>query len=462
MNGIITSTMVSRRSRRILLAAAACVLATPLPAVAKRAPAPVPVVAEPTLGDLADAELRPFYRTNQGQPLWFTEAGYASPAAYALVQLLETAEVDGATGLPAADAAAALDRVRTAPTAANRREAELLLSRLFVDYVKQTRTNRAPMLYEHTVMEPVVPRAIDALWSAAKAPSLSEYVRTMGWMHPLYAPLREALVAGRYGDDTAKQAIVATLARLRSIPAMPAKRYVLVDTAGARLWMYEDGKPVDSMKVVVGKSDTQTPTMAGYIRYAISNPYWNVPIELVRAKTAPTVLSQGMTYLKSRGYEVLSGWGDDATVIDPKTVDWRAVARGEADVRVRQRPNSGNAMGKVKYEFPNQLGIYLHDTPEKELMLKDARQFSNGCIRLEDAERLGRWLMGQPLPVGETPEQRVDLPAPVPIYVTHLTALPAEGHIAFVRDPYDRDNKVSPLSSSPQMATGGPATVAAR
>jgi murein L,D-transpeptidase YcbB/YkuD len=336
--------------------------------------------------------------------------------------------------------------------------AEVLLTRAFVDYVKLTRgADRAEMLYEHPMWQPSVPGSQDVVWEAARAPSLEDYVKTMAWMHPLYAPLREALVSGQYGDAFARQALQATLTRVRAIPAKPAGRYVLVDTAGARLWMYEDGKPVDSMKVVVGKADHATPMMAGFIRYAISNPYWNVPTELVRTKTAPAVLSQGMAYLKVRGYEVLSGWDDEATVVDPRTVDWKAVASGAIELRVRQRPNAGNAMGKVKYEFPNQLGIYLHDTPEKNLMLKDARQFSNGCIRLEDADRLGRWLLRQPLPSAGAPEQRIDLPEPVPVYVTYLTALPTDGHIAFVQDPYGRD-----AASRPMLAAQGGAAVAAR
>ena len=96
-------------------------------------------------------------------------------------------------------------------------------------------------------------------------------------------------------------------------------------------------------------------------------------------------------------------------------------------------------MGKVKYEFPNPLGIYLHDTPDKDLLLEDARQFSNGCVRLEDAERLGRWLLGGALPAASAAEQITPLPQPVPIYITYLTAQPAGGRIALGPDPYGRD-----------------------
>jgi murein L,D-transpeptidase YcbB/YkuD len=257
-------------------------------------------------------------------------------------------------------------------------------------------------------------------------------------MHPLYAPLRWA--AATTADESARLVLANNLERVRAVPANPAKRYILVDAASARLWMYEGRRAVDSMKVVVGKPVLPTPMIAGYIRHAIVNPYWNVPQDLIREKIAPNVLRSGPGYLKAARYEVLSDWTGTATPIDPGTVNWKQVAAGNEEVRVRQLPSSTNAMGRVKYEFPNKLGIYLHDTPDKDLMLKSARQFSSGCIRLEDAERLGVWLLNSPLPEGGSDaETKVPLPEPVPVYVTYLTAFPSNGQIALGPDPYRKD-----------------------
>jgi murein L,D-transpeptidase YcbB/YkuD len=152
----------------------------------------------------------------------------------------------------------------------------------------------------------------------------------------------------------------------------------------------------------------------------------------------------------------MSDWTDNATVIDPSTIDWKAVAAGTTEVRIRQLPGRYNAMGDMKFMFPNREGIYLHDTPEKELLTEASRLFSGGCVRLEDAPRLGRWMFGKDLQAqGSAPEQRVDLPTPVPVYITYLTAVPSGSSIAWYDDIYDRDGV-----SLPGRAGSGGAVVA--
>ena len=159
------------------------------------------------------------------------------------------------------------------------------------------------------------------------------------------------------------------------------------------------------------------------------------PTTLVRSLIARNVLNEGMGYLKRQGYEVLSGWDGDAQLLDPTKLDWHAVQRGELAIHVRQKPGPRNSMGTVKYEFPNPYGIYLHDTPEKELMQKDDRQLSAGCIRLEDAKKLGEWLLKGNLDMSSSaPEQRFDLPQPVPVYVVYLTASVDNGHLTIGDD----------------------------
>jgi murein L,D-transpeptidase YcbB/YkuD len=221
----------------------------------------------------------------------------------------------------------------------------------------------------------------------------------------------------------------------------------MVDTGGARLYMIEDGRIVDSMKVIVGKADpsTQTPMLASTIYYATLNPYWHVSGDMIRSLIARNVLDQGLGYLKSRGYQVMAATGS-GEMLDAAKVDWRAVAAGRASVQVRQLPGPLNSMGRIKIPFPNPADIYLHDTPNKDLFAQDDRTLSHGCIRLQDAERLGRWLLGRdPQAASRDPEQNVLLPAPVPIYVTYLTAHVEGGQLSLVDDIYRRDGEVASL-----------------
>ena len=208
----------------------------------------------------------------------------------------------------------------------------------------------------------------------------------------------------------------------RSEAEIPARgRSLLVDANSARLFMIEDGRVVDSMKVIVGKPSAETPAVKSLLYAATLNPYWHVPVDLARTIIAPRVLKDGLSYLDERGYEVVSRFGRNPRVLDAAEVDWQAVADGRETVYVRQRPGPANSMGQMKFGFANNDGIFLHDTPRKELFGEAERNISNGCVRLEDADRLARWLLGrEPNLEAAAPEQQVALPSPVPIVITYL------------------------------------------
>jgi L,D-transpeptidase YcbB len=133
-------------------------------------------------------------------------------------------------------------------------------------------------------------------------------------------------------------------------------------------------------------------------------------------------------------------------LLDPAKVNWHAVAAGDQRVQVRQLPGPLNSMGRIKIPFPNGSDIYLHDTPNKAAFASDDRSLSHGCIRLEDAQRLGRWLMGrEPQISSRDPEQNVLLPGPVPIYLTYLTAQVSNGQLTLLDDIYGRATQVAAL-----------------
>ncbi len=247
------------------------------------------------------------------------------------------------------------------------------------------------------------------------------------------------------GADHYERLIILNMERARRLPATDDKaRYVLVDAGAAKLYMYENGKVVDSMNVIVGDKDRQTPMMAAELRYVQLNPYWNVPPDLSRTIVAKAVLAQGLTYLTDRNYEVLSDWTDDAKQLDPATVDWQGVYDGKVDVRLRRGPGPWNSMGDIKFMIPNDFGIYLHDVPngEKAMFQSDARWISNGCIRLQDAHRLEKWVFGSMPKADGGADERVDVPDPVPVYLTYFTVAPSADGVVFRPDRYNRDEKL--------------------
>ena len=389
-------------------------------------------------------EIASFYAYGPG-PVWIDAGGVLNPGADQFVKLIQSAGDDGLdpAALHAQDLALAVAQAEQAPSPDTLAKAEVMLSRTFVDYVAALRhESGAHMSYEASTLQPRFNGAYFVLLSAAQAPSLAQYVRSMSWMHPLYGPLRWALLDDATVTPEERRVAIENLDRIRQIPAQPASRYIIINAATAMLTMYDGKQVADEMRVVVGKPDPhkETPAYAGYIRSAFVNTYWNVPDDFVRSLIARNVLGEGMSYLKRQGYEVLSGWDADAQLLDPTKLDWHAVQRGELAIHVRQKPGPRNSMGTVKYEFPNPYGIYLHDTPEKDLMAKDDRQLSAGCIRLEDAKKLGEWLLKGKLDMSsDQPEQRFDLPQPVPVYVVYLTAHADNGHLAIGDDPYARD-----------------------
>jgi murein L,D-transpeptidase YcbB/YkuD len=426
----------SKVASAILTPAVLCIAATaavPLAApVQAKSPAIVPF----------DSEIAQFYRARGSAPLWFGRTSGA--AADQLIQLLASAQADHLNPRnydPRGLARAVAEARSGNPVAVQR--AEAMLSAAFVAYARDQRHDPGVgIIYVDPELKPSAPSALELLNAAAHAPSLSDYVQQIGWMNPIYAKLRQALASRIYRSPAEFRLLQLNLERARALPASDG-RYVIVNPPAARLYMYENGQVVDSMRVVAGRTDpiAQTPMMNAFIRYIALNPYWNSPPDITSRKLAPTILKEGRAYFTKRGYDLVDQFGENARILDPMSVDWRAVAAGRVKVNLRQRPGPANSMGKMKFMFPNSEGIWLHDTPEKEKIEDAARLESNGCVRLEDAARFARWLFNgrPPSPKGARPEQKVNLPQPVPIYITYLTAVPSGTSIVYFDDFYGKD-----------------------
>ncbi len=249
--------------------------------------------------------------------------------------------------------------------------------------------------------------------------------------------------------------------RWRWLPQELGARYVLVNIADFHLDLVENGEPVLAMRVIVGKDYRRTPVFSDQIRYLVLNPAWEVPNQLAVQDILPEV-RRNPDYLSQMGIKVLQGWGAGERELDPSSIDWRSVSPRQFSYRFRQAPGPQNALGTVKFMFPNRFNIYLHDTPKRELFRRAERSFSSGCIRVEKPMELSeRLLWGDSrwnreaitAAVRQGTERTVRLPEPVAVHLLYWTAwVDEEGRIQFRRDLYGRDGRV--LEALAQPAPG--------
>ena len=419
--------------RWTLLLAFAGLLAAPLQAQEMDV-APIPLRSAPrtfVFADPPDTNVEPYYAAHPGTLVWLRNADTRAAAAE-LVALLRNAQVDGFTDGPmlVAGVQAAIKRGLPADDG--------VISNAWVRYVQALKRPVEGVSFGDPALQlrPPSPGAI--LSAASRASSLQRLVERIANVNPLYASLRDAAVAR--GDQNELH-VRATLERLRPIPARG--KAILVDAANAQLTMLEDGRPVGGMKVIVGKPDTATPLIASTIHYVTLNPVWHLPPDFARNKVAPLVLKHGVGILEAARYETVAGfgWGEERPV-DPASIDWKAVAAGRIEAHIRQRAGPRNSMGLMKFGFDNDYGIFLHDTPHKELFAQAKRDLSLGCVRLENPQGLAEWLLGrEPEAKDGGSEQNVPVARGVPVFITYLTARADDGAIAFAKDVYGLDRQ---------------------
>ena len=253
------------------------------------------------------------------------------------------------------------------------------------------------------------------------------------------------------------QQIEINLERWRWLPPDLGALHVRVNIAGFDLRVVENGADRLRMRVVVGQAYRQTPVFSDQISYLVFNPYWHVPHSIATKDKLPD-FQQNPSRVSTEGFEVFRGWGADAAQVDPSTIDWRALSASNFPYRLRQRPGPQNALGEVKFMFPNPHSVYLHDTPSRSLFGRAERSFSSGCIRVEHPLDLATILLRPnegwtrtriQAAVRTDTEQTVPLAQKVPVHLLYWTAWAEDGTVHFRRDVYDRDGAVHSALTAP-------------
>jgi murein L,D-transpeptidase YcbB/YkuD len=246
-----------------------------------------------------------------------------------------------------------------------------------------------------------------------------------------------------------------------------------VNVPAYRLQIVEDGDPVLAMRVVVGSPEDQTPVFSDLMTYVVFSPYWNIPESILREETLPRA-SRDPGYLERNRIEVVRHRNGKVEKLDPARIDWADEAETR-DLSVRQLPGPENALGRVKFIFPNHFAVYLHDTPAHDLFAKQERAFSHGCVRVEDPTALARYVLGDrpewtaertASAMGGDTERTVKLQRPLPVHIGYWTAwVEDDGTVTYTSDPYGIDRAHARVlgialesAAPPREAAGQPGT----
>ena len=243
--------------------------------------------------------------------------------------------------------------------------------------------------------------------------------------------------------------------RLRWLPNLGAERFIAVNIPMFRVWGLEgsdrDYRPSFGTDVIVGRAlNTRTPVLLEELEYIIFRPYWNVPTSILRGEILPAI-KRTPDYLQRHDMEIVSGQSDDSAVVPVTSATLDRLRQGT--LRVRQRPGADNALGLVKFVFPNDVNVYMHGTPAPELFKHARRDFSHGCIRVADPVGLAEWVLAEKPDwnrdriveaMHASDSMRVTLDRPIRVVLFYLTAvvLPEDDTLHFAEDLYGHDARL--------------------
>lgn len=415
------------------------------------------VLARPE-GDRALQAVAGFYAERRYEPL-FVQDGVLSPRGRAALTRLGQAGDDGLD--PAAFRFAMPEGARTAESVAR---LEVALARAVALYAAQAsagRTDPAKLSAYFDVRPPRIEPA-QALADLAKANDTAATTAALDAFNPphegfrrLRAKLIEMRGERREMSDSPlirrnalrERDLVANLERWRWLPRDLGQAHIWVNSPSYQVEVVQNGRVIHHTRAVMGRAETQTPIFSDAMSHIVFNPYWHVPHSIVRRSMLSGATRNG-GYFARRGIQVVQG----GRVVDASTINWASANIGR--YAFRQPPGAANALGKMKFMFPNRHAIYLHDTPSRQYFGQSYRALSNGCVRVQNPEALAEVLLNLGLP-GESwssariqglygPNERtVRFKQAVPIHLVYFTmTVDSTGSLVEYADIYGHNARV--------------------
>jgi len=293
--------------------------------------------------------------------------------------------------------------------------------------------------------------------ATAKGGNLDAWLNQVRPVHAEYAALQGTLTAinerrrAQGTPDPRVGQIALNMERWRWLPDDLGSRHILVNVPAFYMAAREGGRPVLEMRVIVGAPENATPIFSDQMETVVFSPYWNVPDSIAEGETAPSA-ARDPNFLRRQNIEVLRRTKAGTETVDPASVDWDD-PDAVKELAFRQKPGASNALGHVKFLFPNSFDVYLHDTPADSLFFRSGRALSHGCIRLEQPEELARYMLrdrpewdegriNEAMHAGE--EKHVALKEEVPVHIVYFTAWPkGDGGVELFGDIYNYDSAQS-------------------
>ncbi len=438
----------------VFLVGVACTTSTKAP-VSSEPPRPIPLpttIGNETLNGLplnARATVSAFYKLNQMKLVWMDSFAMKADGD-SLVHLIEQAEFSGL--IPEDYHAGRIKALlHEELQAGNAAQADALLTDSFFSLWHHLKNGRADRKsFSRTKIDSLVlTDAMDALKNALATHSIASVLKDREPKLAAYIALKKSLAIylGKNLQDTTiarrRDQLIANLERLRWEAKFPA-RYISVNVPSFMLKVVEDDSLVLESRVIIGKPETPTPNIKSVIHSFIIYPYWHVPKSILK-EILPAVQSD-TNYLRKHNYQVIDSKGK---VIKNSTIDFKKYTSDDFPYVLRQREGSENTMGVIKFVFPNNYGVYLHDTNARRLFSKPDRALSHGCVRVQKAVDLAKYLakdddtyvdaadLEQYLMV----QKRLDVKVvrPIPVHLDYFTVQPQADSVVFYRDLYKKD-----------------------
>ncbi len=397
-----------------------------------------------------------FYRLNNFRPVWVSSEGLNDKARRTLA-LLGQAEQEGLSAsdyLPPGLGSFSDDLSDMKGDVVSLARLDIGLTAIALRYAQHLHSGRIvpKKLSGYYDIEPPALNLGQTLNELSWRAQPDIYLSSLAPPHPAYSAMKASLNSRAEPGDVEK--LVLNMERLRWLPRELGQRHIFVNQAAFELRIIDGEDTTWRTRVIVGTPETQTTVFSDEMETVVINPYWSVPQSIIRYEMIPR-LAKDHRYLDRKGFEVVNEKG---RIVSSKSVNWWAHG-DNIPFAVRQPPGANNALGRVKFLFPNSHSIYMHDTPAKELFAEPVRAFSHGCVRVENPRELAEHTLGWDRKridnmIATSQNRGISLDKHIPVHLQYFTAWPDEsGKIVFYSDVYERDARLAKVLDTVVQAT---------